>query len=310
MGIHDRDYYRGETQGSLWFSGQAPACKAIIAINVGMLILQALQGPDTPIDTWFVAKSQEILDRGHIWQLLTAAFLHDGLLHLFWNMLFLWMVGRDMEALYGTRNFVALYVSAAIVSTLGWALLDRYYGNESRMVGASGAVMAVIVVYALYHPRREILFFMVVPVEMWLLVTIYILSDAWQLLMPDKNSRIAVAAHLSGAAYGYLYKQFDLRWSRLISGRFRSPRLRVIMPDPRDKSAPRPASSSPTWSAAPPTSSKPSAAAVLPQELLDAKLDEVLAKIAREGPQHLTEEENRVLQEASRRARSRRSDRL
>ncbi|MDR3638257.1 MAG: rhomboid family intramembrane serine protease [Isosphaeraceae bacterium] len=308
MGIHDRDYYRGETQGSLWLSGQAPACKAIIAINVVMLILQSMQGPERPIEHWFAATSEGIFEHGYVWQLLTATFLHGTVLHLFWNMLFLWMVGRDMEALYGTRNFVALYLSAGVVSTLGWAAMDHFSGGH--MLGASGAVMAVIVVYALYHPRREVLFFMVLPVEMWLLVTIYILSDAWSLLVSDRHGQIAVASHLSGAAYGYLYKRLDLRWTRLVSARFNRPRLRVVMPDPRDKVAPRPATSSPTWSSTPPTAAKPASTAVLPQEQLDAKLDEVLAKIAREGPQQLTEEENRVLQEASRRARSRRSDRL
>jgi membrane associated rhomboid family serine protease len=310
MGIHDRDYYRGETQGSLWLSGQAPACKAIIAANVVMLILQSMQGFDRPLDVWLEARSADVFRHGYVWQLLTATFLHANFLHMFWNMLFLWMVGRDMEALYGTRNFVVLYLSAGVTSTLGWAVMDYYAGGGHPMVGASGAVMAVVVVYALYHPRREVLFFMVIPVEMWLLVTIYILSDVCRLLLPSPEEPIAVAAHLTGAAYGYVYKRFDLRWTRLVSGRLHRPRLRVVMPEGRESVAPRPATSSPTWSSAPASSAKPAATAVLPQEQLDAKLDEVLAKIAREGPQHLTEEENRVLQEASRRARSRRSDRL
>ena len=118
-----------------------------------------------------------------------------------------------------------------------------------------------------------------------------------------------MASHLTGALYGYLFKHFDLRWSRLSWSRMRRPRLRVVAPDPREKIVPR--SSSPSWSSNPPTVAKPSiGSAVLPEEQLDARLDEVLAKIAREGREGLTEEENRVLQEASRRARNRRSDRL
>ena len=68
----------------------------------------------------------------------------------------------------------------------------------------------------------------------------------------------------------------------------------------------------PTWSSEPATASvsKPAASGAVPEEQLDAKLDEVLAKIAREGRNGLTDDENRVLQEASRRARNRRSDRL
>ena len=310
MGIYDREYYRGETQGSGWLSGTAPACKALIAINVAVFVLQAILA-DSSIEELFAAKSNDIFGRGHIWQLITATFLHEQRTpwHLFWNMLFLWFVGREMEAMYGTRNFIALYLSAAVISTSGWVLLDHHYHQNGKMIGASGAVMAVVVVYAMYYPRREILLFFVLPVEMWLLVTIYILSDAWKLLFPDAHDRIAVASHLSGAAYGYLYKHFDLRWSRLLGDKLRRPRLRIVMPEPRENAPPRTAQS-PTWSATPPIAPKPAATVVLPQELLDAKLDEILAKIAREGRESLNEEENRLLQEASRRARSRRSDRL
>ena len=62
--------------------------------------------------------------------------------------------------------------------------------------------------------------------------------------------------------------------------------------------------------ARPAAASKPSTTAVLPEEQLDARLDEVLAKIAREGRAGLTDDENRILQEASQRARNRRSDRI
>src|SRR5438270_14020013 len=106
----------------------------------------------------------------------------------------------------------------------------------------------------------------------------------------------AVAAHLSGALYGYLFKHFDLRLSRLSWKRMRRPRLRVIAPDPREKSVPR--SSSPNWSSNAATVSKPTVVAtVIPEEQLDARLDEVLAKIAPEGRDGLSAEENLALQE-------------
>ncbi len=92
--------------------------------------------------------------------------------------------------MYGTRDFVAFYVSAAIISTLCWAISDRYgvmpgYGG---MIGASGAVMAVVVVYTLYYPRREVLLF-IFPVEMWLLLVIY--------LAPTSSSSSAPASSRS-----------------------------------------------------------------------------------------------------------------
>jgi membrane associated rhomboid family serine protease len=308
MGIYDREYYRGETRGSAWLTGLAPACKAIIVINIVVFFLQGYD--EGFVRNWLEASSDGIFRHGRVWQLITATFLHADPYHLLWNMIFFWLVGREMESMYGSRDFVAFYLSAGAVSTLGWATLDTLWSHQSGyMLGASGAVTAVVVVYAIYYPHREVLLFFVLPVEMWVLVGIFLLFDAYQLLQGPQGSGVAVASHLTGAAYGYLFKQFDLRWSRLNWKRVRGPRLRIVIPEPREKLKPRPAPG-PNWASDPATASRPAATAVLPEEQLDAKLDEVLAKIAREGQSALTDEENRVLQEASKRARNRRSDRL
>jgi membrane associated rhomboid family serine protease len=316
MGFYDREYYREETRGSGWLTGVAPACKTIILINVVVFVFQQVSDPLSQselIREYLEASSDGIFHHGRIWQLLTATFLHAHFGHILWNMLFLWMVGREMESFYGTRDFVAMYIGAAIISTLGWAFVDEFrpdaLGVSSTMLGSSGAVMAVVVLYALYYPHREVLLFFILPVEMWILVVVYLGYQVWQFLQPGAHVTEAVASHLTGAVYGYLFKHFDLRWSRLPWKQMRRPRLRIITPDPREKPVPRSTGSS--WSSNPATSPKPSSATVVvPEEQLDARLDEVLAKIAREGREGLTEEEKGVLQEASRRARNRRSDRL
>jgi membrane associated rhomboid family serine protease len=316
MGISDREYYRRETRGAAWWSGTAPACKTIIAINIAAFVLQQLFDPhsESPlVREYLEASSDAIFRHGRVWELLTATFLHDNFIHILWNMLFLWMVGREMESFYGSRDFAAMYLSAAAVSTLGWALAEEFapaapFLGSTVMLGASGAVLAVVVVYALYYPHREVLLFFILPVEMWLMVVVFLAVDAWHFLHGGVQ-REAVAAHLTGALFGYVYKRFDLRWSRLSWGRMRRPRLRIIAPEPREKGVPR--STIPSWSSNPATAPKPTmSTVVVPEEQLDAQLDEVLAKIARQGRDGLTEEENRVLQEASRRARNRRSDRL
>lgn len=317
MGIYDREYYRGETRASLWFSGTAPVTRTIVILNVVVFLLSdrhigLVDG--VRLWDWFAATSEGIFRQGHVWQLLTATFLHANLFHLLGNMLFLWVVGREIEAMYGSRDFLALYLSAAVVSTLVWAACDAIARPQrpALMVGASGAVLALVVLYALYYPRREVLFMFVLPVEMWVLVAVFLGYQVF-LLVNGGDWQTAVESHLAGAAYGYLFKRFDLRWSHLPLLRKRRPRFRVIQPDPREMSSPRggPVVSMPSWTTDPATTevSKP-ATALAPEEQLDARLDEVLAKIAREGRSGLTEEENRVLQEASRRARNRRSGRL
>ena len=317
MGIYDREYYRDKTRGSGWLTGAAPACKAIILINVAAFVLQKLFDP--AFDNLFQATSSQIFGKFQVWRLLTATFLHDGSdpWHILMNMLFLWMVGREMEAFYGTRDFVAFYVSAAVVSTLAWALSDRLQvgSNHFPMIGASGAVMATVVLYTLYYPRREVILF-IFPVEMWFLLVLYLGSDLLHFLSAPR-APVAYASHLGGAVFGYLFKTADLRLSTLEkwAKQQRRPKLRIVSPETREAS-PTPAtvrpSVGPSWtpSVASTATTRPAPVFVIPEEQIDEKLDEILIKIARDGRDSLNDEDNRILDEASRRARNRRSERI
>jgi membrane associated rhomboid family serine protease len=304
MGIYDREYYRGETTGSGWLTGLAPVCKTIIIINVAVFLLEQLS-PQIRFGSYFAASPETTLRHYRLWQLLTATFLHADIWHLVGNMWFLWLVGREMESLYTSRDFLAFYLAAAIISTLVWVGFASLAG-DARMIGASGAVMAVVMLYTLYYPRREVLLFFI-PMPMWLLLAIFLFYPLLPLPRSDAT-QVALEAHLAGAGFAFLYKQFDLRWSRLFAGRPFRPKLRIFSPVPREQSRSRSPSPSRTAASVGGTA-KSGSVAVLPEEQLDKRLDEVLAKIAREGRGGLTDDEVRVLQEASRRARIRRSDR-
>ena len=261
---------------------------------------------DSPLfRDWLEASPEGIFQHGRIWQLWTATFLHANFWHILGNMWFLWLVGREMESLYGSRDFLAFYLLAAGVSTLGWALIQAFAVKDmtTPMLGASGAVMAVVTLYTLFYPTPRDSLHRLAHADV---------GAAGDLPGPapsvDMTGGVAYEAHLMGAAFAFCYKQFDLRWSRLVQGRIRRPRLRIFTPVQVDQPRSRPPGSSRTSSEG--LGTKTSTVSVLPEEQLDARLDEVLAKIAREGRSGLTDEDQRVLQEASRRARDKRSDRL
>ena len=222
------------------------------------------------------------------------------------------MVGREMEAFYGTRDFVALYLSAAVVSTLCWALADTFEpARRPRAdVGASGAVMAVVVLYTLYYPRREVSLF-IFPVEMWLLLVVYLgLRPA-----PASSARARRPVGLRGAPRrgGVRLPVQGGRPPALPAEKLF--RREAPAPDrlgraPRAVAPAARPSVGPPGRPTPPPPPGPSPTAVIPEEQFDAKLDEILVKIAREGRGALTEDENRILEEASRRARNRRSERI
>ena len=309
MGIYEREYYRDDSRGSGWFSGPDAACRTLIALNVVVYICQFIF-PN--LTDYLKASATTVFAHYEVWRLLTAAFAHDvdSPFHLLFNMLLLWTFGKELESLYGLRDFLFLYLTAAVVSTLGWTALDSFIdGGRNSVIGASGAVLALAVVYALFYPRREFLVMFVLKMEVWVLVSLGIVFDLL-FLLSRSDSGVAYAAHLSGAAYGLAFKTFDLRLSRFTSGRWRRPKLRIVRPEPREREREIPiARAGQSWSPEPASPSRSTMSVVLPQELLDAKLDEVLAKIAREGRGNLNDEDNKVLQEASRRARNRRSDR-
>ena len=83
------------------------------------------------IDTYLAASPDGILHHFRIWQLLTATFLHADIWHLLGNMWFFWIVGREMESLYGSRDFLVFYLGAAIFSTLAWVLITAASNPES-----------------------------------------------------------------------------------------------------------------------------------------------------------------------------------
>jgi membrane associated rhomboid family serine protease len=303
MGIYDRDYYRRQGPrylDALGLSGSA--CKWLIIVNVGIYVLQIAtrgvfigsgmgRGQEFGLVTdLFLLKPNEVL-HGQVWRLLTYAFLHEPppiWQHIVFNMLFLWWFGSDVEQIYGTREFLAMYLLAAFAGGCAyttWAFLD----NDWRpCLGASGAVTAVMVVFACHYPMRMILVFFIFPVPVWLFVGFQVAQDTFLFLGGIKTGT-AVTVHLAGAALGFTYYKTQFRLTNLLPNwrawrlpRAR-PRLRVVRQDGEVAEA--------VAVAAPP--------AATIDEQLEAKLDAVLEKVARSGKDSLTQSEREILLRAS-----------
>lgn len=307
MGIYDRDYYRREGPSFLASLGDGgKVCLWLIAINVVLYVLQLItysipgyddlgypMSPRSFVTDWLILDTSKVL-HGQVWRLFTGAFLHDpnNWMHIFFNMLFLWWFGHEVENIYGPKEFLAFYLAAALLSSLAYLLWQVVTGDHSRMLGASGAVSAVVVLFAMHYPHRRILMFWVVPVSIWLFVVFMVAKDLYVFLR-DPDPVVAVTAHLGGAAFGFLYYRQQwrvLNWVPDFAGLKRArarPRLRVYRGD--DNAAPEPVSSSAP--AAPPD--------VLVDEQLEAQLDAVLAKMNRTGKDSLTESERDILMRAA-----------
>lgn len=308
MGIYDREYYRREGP-SLLLRGQA--CKWLIIVNVVAFVLQLLTTPTAsesiyegshfiggPTSAGIFTDAFQLdanaVVRGQVWRLLTYGFLHSprDLFHLIFNMLFLYWFGYEVENMYGTREFVLFYLAAIVFGGVCFVL--GYFAGISSptCIGASGGVMAIIVLCALHFPDRQILFWFI-PIPIWLFILFALGPDAYKLLVALRSGRdagnVAVAAHLGGAAFAVLYYSQNWRLSRLAPqvGAWRRqltrPRLRVYT-EPDQPRRPAPVASAPTRES---------------DELMEAKLDHVLEKVARSGQDSLTESERQILLRAS-----------
>lgn len=87
--------------------------------------------------------------------LVTSMFLHGGWMHLLGNMLYLWIFGNNIEDVMGHAKYVVFYVLCGVLAALSHALTDP--GSQIPMVGASGAISAVLGAYLLLFPRAHVL---------------------------------------------------------------------------------------------------------------------------------------------------------
>ncbi|HEY8505350.1 MAG TPA: rhomboid family intramembrane serine protease [Gemmataceae bacterium] len=318
MGIYDRDYYRAETR-HLFGASRTRVCTALIIINIVAFIIQLatrervflpFQG-EIFAPGWFTSALWLDVDavlHGEVWRLLTYAFLHStqDIFHIVFNMLFLWWFGSKIEDIYGSREFLAFYLTAAVLAGLGYLGVALVEGREHAVVlGASGAVTAVMVLFATHYPHHTILLFFVLPVPVWALVVFQVIQDTFGLL-GGSSRPIAFAAHLTGAAFGFLYKYYDwrvLNWLPRFPagarGQRRKGRLRAYREDPEPVTAPAPSAGG---------ALPGSGAGNRPDEHLEAKLDEVLAKLAQHGQDSLSESERELLFRASEVYKRRRKD--
>jgi membrane associated rhomboid family serine protease len=284
MGIYNRDYFRSDNR-PLREGFLASGFKWIIAANVVVFVCQII----VPEVTDFLDLAPVAVRHGQVWRLVTYAFCHSphDLLHILFNMLFLVWFGATLERMYGTREFILFYLAGALVSGLANLGLSLLLRDSTPAIGASGAVMAVLMLYAIHFPRDE-MYLLLFRLQIRYVVLLYVAFDLWPVLQAvggqGRTDNVAHMAHLGGLAFGYLYHYFGLRLDRgwgSLKG-FRAPRfrmkrrpesIRVYEPyEAEDRS-----------------------------ENLDVKVDAILAKIQAHGEASLTDQEREILRRASQR---------
>lgn len=144
----------------------------------------------------------------HLYQFITYMFLHASFEHLFFNMFALWMFGRTIEYDLGSRRFLIYYMACGIGAALIQYLTALGLGElPMQLVGASGAVMGLLLAFGVMHPDARIML-LIPPIPMrarWFVVAYAVI----ELFLGWRGvGNVAHFAHVGGMLWGYLL----LRW--------------------------------------------------------------------------------------------------
>jgi membrane associated rhomboid family serine protease len=183
--------------------GTTPAVRWLIAANVGVYFLQLTLLGTNNVAGWLGLSSAAFPERW--WGVVTYMFVHAGLMHVGINMLMLWMFGPRVERSFGTRSFSYFYFWCG----LGGAVFHLLFVQDGMVIGASGAVVGVILAYALRWPDDELYIFGLIPMRArWLAVWMI----AWNVGMAladvthvANNGGTAWMTHVGGLVFAWLY---------------------------------------------------------------------------------------------------------
>jgi membrane associated rhomboid family serine protease len=281
VGIYDRDYYREEQRPGTSLPLPRSVVGWIIAVNVvvwlaDFFVSESYGRPGT-LGLWMAVHVDTIKHPWMWWQFLTAGFAHAPFFnHILFNMLGLFFLGREVEDVYGHKEFLRLYLAMIVAGFVIWNLLNLGSPVNTCALGASGAITGVVMLFALNFPRRMLLLFFVLPVPAWVVGVLLVATNVFGLTGADQQRDVAYSVHLVGAAFAFLYYQQQWNFSRLSFGRLKwpqfggKPRLRVHQPEDE------------------------------PEPDLNAEVDRILEKISRQGEASLTAKERKTLETASR----------
>ena len=177
--------------------------RVLLTINIAVFLVDFVTGgrylfPLLALDPWAVTRQHEV------WRLFTYMFVHDyrSIMHILFNMLTLWMFGVPVAREMGEGGFLRLYLLSGLFAGLCSLVFYGATGNPTVIVGASGAIYALLVAFAIFFPEQQLLMFFLFPVPVRYAV---IIMGAISMLLINSGDGVAHVAHLGGALFAWIY---------------------------------------------------------------------------------------------------------
>lgn len=181
----------------------------LIAINVAVFFLELQQGEAFIRDWAFIPVEFQDDPGGELPTLLTAMFMHGGWLHLFGNMLYLWVFGDNIEDNFGHLSFLAFYLVCGFAATFAQMAFNP--ASAVPNVGASGAIAGVLGAYLLLFPNGKVRLLTragiiavpaIIAIGFWAVLQFISLGGEMVVGDSGQTGGIAYMAHIGGFAAG------------------------------------------------------------------------------------------------------------
>ena len=293
--LADRDYMREEDNG-MGLSWTVMLLIALVVVFAADAIAKAYLGLSLQ---QYGTLSNSVWQKGWVWQLLTFQFLHVDFTHLFFNGLGLWMFGRPIEAAFGGRRMLGLWIAGGLVGGLLQLGISAAFPNQFSpdVVGASAGLMTFLAIFCRLEPDARILLALIVPVPARFLFYFSVGVALFFTVVPSRDG-VAHAAHLGGLLFGWFWVQAGYHrgeglWERLSEAwqRWNQQRQtrratagaaqgRILKPSFRSGSAQAPTKE------------------LSDAEFIAREVDPILEKIARDGIASLNAAERQTLEAA------------
>jgi len=183
-----------------------PVTKALMIICTAVFCVQLF----LPVIDLFFALWPLGSGRFLPWQVVSYAFLHGGIGHLFFNMLGLWMFGSELEHLWGQRRYLQFLLAGVLAAAAAQLIITLLAGSSVPTVGASGGLFALLLAFGMLFPNRVIMpLFPPIPMKARTFVMVF---GGLELLFGLSGaSGVAHFAHLGGMVGGFLMIRY---WRR------------------------------------------------------------------------------------------------
>lgn len=136
------------------------------------------------------------------WSLLSYSFFHSGIMHIVFNMMVLNFSGRLFMTYFTSKQLFGLYVLSAIFAGISYVLIFYLLNINAPIVGASAAIMAILVATTTYYPLMELRLMIIGNVKLWHVTAVIIVIDLMQLRSENMGGHIS---HLAGAMFGFIF---------------------------------------------------------------------------------------------------------